>query len=30
MNMEIERKFLLKNNNWKAGNSGTHYKNKPI
>ena len=26
MNIEIERKFLLKNDAWKAGNTGTHYK----
>ena len=26
MNIEIERKFLLKSNAWKAGNTGIHYK----
>jgi len=26
MNLEIERKFLLKDDSWKAGNTGTHYK----
>ena len=26
MNLEIERKFLLKDDSWKAGNTGIHYK----
>ncbi|MBR4840289.1 MAG: CYTH domain-containing protein [Paludibacteraceae bacterium] len=26
MNLEIERKFLLKDDSWKAGNIGIHYK----
>ncbi|MCQ2210365.1 MAG: CYTH domain-containing protein [Paludibacteraceae bacterium] len=26
MNIEIERKFLLKNNSWKEGATGVHYK----
>lgn len=26
MNLEIERKFLLKDRSWKAGNTGIHYK----
>lgn len=26
MNLEIERKFLLRDNSWKASNVGTHYK----